>query len=160
MNKDNIGILWDTLTPKLYGYLVNTLRDKNLAEDILQTTWLKAIEAISSYKEGEAGFSAWLFAIAKNECRQHWRKGGREIPFDPMVHDIEVGGGGQEDKILAHQMLAQLSASDRELMNLRYIAGLPLHDIAKILKINPVAVRVRMHRATNALKTMLRNQTI
>ncbi len=159
MNKDNIRALWDTLTPKLYGYLINTLRDKNLAEDVLQTTWLKATINIASYKEGDAGFSAWLFAIARNECRQHWRKGVREVAFDPAVHDVEdEAGGSVEDKILVDQILAQLSETDRAIMQLRYIAGLPLNDIARILKINPVAARVRVHRATRALKAVMQNE--
>ena len=160
MNKDDISALWDVITPKLYGYLVNILRDKNLAQDILQTTWLKAIEALPRYKESDAGFSAWLFAIARNECKQHWRKAGREIPFDPMLHDKEKTDFGQENKILIDQVLAQLSLNDRELMRLRYIAGLPLNDIAKILKINGIAIRVRMHRATVAARTVLQKQSI
>jgi len=157
MNNENLSALWDATTPKLYGYLVNTLRDKNLAEDILQATWLKAIAALPRFKESDAGFSAWLFAIAKNECKQHWRKAGREIPFDPELHDTPSTDSAQEDKILVDQILARLSSDDRELMRLRYIAGLPFNDIARILKINPITVRVRMHRAITAAKNMLQN---
>lgn len=43
--KEMLGALWDATMPKLYGYLVNVLRDKALAEDILQSTWAKALEA-------------------------------------------------------------------------------------------------------------------
>jgi len=161
LNKDHISELWDTITPKLYGYLVHTLRDKALAEDILQTTWLKAIEGIDGFgNKGETNFSAWLFAIARNECKQHWRKSGREIPFDPLLHDKEDFDSKQqqENKILVEQTLEKLSATDRELINLRYISGLPLNNIAKILKINPVTVRVRMHRAMSSAKLILKNQ--
>ncbi len=71
LSKDNISALWDDVTPKLYGYLVNVLHDRNLAEDILQTTWLKAIQALPSFKDRTgASFSSWLFAIARNECKQ------------------------------------------------------------------------------------------
>ena len=161
LNKDHISALWDTITPKLYGYLIHILRDKNLAEDILQNTWLKAILALPKFgNSGETNFSAWLFAIARNECKQHWRKQGREIPFDPEIHDKAEVDSKQEDKILVEQILAQLSENDRELIRLRYIAGLPLNNIAKILKINPIAVRVRMHRAMNLAKVILKNQQI
>ena len=157
MTNDNLSQLWDDITPKLYGYLINTLRDRDLAGDILQNTWLKAIEALPNFKGGDKEFSSWLFTIARNECRQYWRKGGREISFDPEVHDVEDVDSGIEDKIMVDQVLSRLSESDRELMQLRYISGLPLDNIAKILKINPVAVRVRMHRAKNALKATLKN---
>jgi RNA polymerase sigma factor (sigma-70 family) len=161
LNKDHISALWDTITPKLYGYLIHILRDKNVAEDILQTTWLKAIEALPKFgKGGKTNFSAWLFAIARNECKQHWRKQGREIPFDPEIHDRTEMDSNQENKILIEQILVQLSENDRELLRLRYLADLPLNDIAKILKINPIAVRVRMHRALTSAKVILKNQQI
>jgi len=158
MKNEDISLLWDEITPKLYGYLVNTLRDRNLAEDILQSTWLKAIEALPGFKEEGAGFSSWLFAIARNECRQHWRKQGREIPFDLELHDKgehDQTEKKHEEKIFVDQILAQLSESDRELLRLRYIAGLPLDNIAKILKINGVTARVRMHRAIKAARIVL-----
>ena len=158
LNKDNLEILWDQITPKLYGYLVNVLHDKNLAEDILQTTWLKAIQALPSFKDRTgAGFSSWLFAIARNECKQHWRKGGREISFDPEIHDKESVESKEEDKIFVEQILARFSENDRELIRLHYIADLSLGDIAKILKINPVTVRVRMHRAISFAKLYFKN---
>lgn len=159
LNKDNIAMLWDTVTPKLYGYLVHTLRDRNLAEDILQTTWLKAIEVLPRFEERKgASFSSWLFAIARNECKQHWRKSDREISFDPEVHDKEKIDSREEDKIFIDQILTQLPPGDRELIRLRYIADLSLNEIAKLLKINPITARVRMHRALSFAKIILKNK--
>jgi len=159
LNKDNIATLWDTITPKLYGYLVHTLRDRNLAEDILQATWLKAIEALPRFEERKGiSFSSWLFAIARNECKQHWRKSGREISFDPEVHNKEEPDPKREDKIFIDQILMQLSPNDRELIRLRYIADLSLNEIAKLLKINPITARVRMHRALSFAKIVIKNK--
>ncbi len=153
LSKDNISVLWDDVTPKLYGYLVNVLHDRNLAEDILQTTWLKAIQALPSFKDRTgASFSSWLFAIARNECKQYWRKSNREVSFDPEMHDKEVIESKEENRIFVEQILAQFSENDRELIRLHYIADLSLGDIAKILKINPITVRVRMHRALSFAK--------
>ncbi|PIP68973.1 hypothetical protein COW91_01880, partial [Candidatus Nomurabacteria bacterium CG22_combo_CG10-13_8_21_14_all_32_8] len=56
LNKDQVGELWDEITPKLYGYLFNTLHDWSVADDILQTSWLKAIEALPNFKERNGGF--------------------------------------------------------------------------------------------------------
>jgi len=140
--------LWDELTPKLFGYLVNVLHDKTLAEDILQNTWTKALQALPRYHDRGKPFQAWLFAIARNECNQHWRKGSREVPLDPGTHDIpDVPSAGHTDSIYIDQIMAKLSEDDRELLRLRYIADLPMNDIAKILNINIIAVRVRVHRA-------------
>ena len=154
-DRQALGQLWDTLTPKLFGYLVNTLRDKALAEDVLQTTWLKAIGALPGYQNRGVGLSAWLFTIARNECQQLWRKGGREVPLDTEIHDKAGDAGGTEEKIMSEQILAALSSDDRELLRLRYIADLSINEIAKVLNSNSVAVRVRIHRALARARTTL-----
>ncbi|HBD24743.1 MAG: hypothetical protein A2566_03395 [Candidatus Zambryskibacteria bacterium RIFOXYD1_FULL_40_13] len=159
ISKDNLPLLWDTITPKLYGYLVNTLKDRVLAEDILQTTWLKAIQDLPRFESrAGASFSSWLFAIAINECKQHWRKSGREIPFDPILHDRGETDSATSDKILVEQILSLLSEDNREIIRLHYIAGLSTGEVAKVLKINPVTARVRMYRAMNLARTLLKNQ--
>lgn len=140
--------LWDELTPKLFGYLVNVLRDKALAEDILQNTWLKAVKALPQYQDRGNKLSAWFFAIAHNECKQYWRSGNREVPLHQDTHDIpDDHAARHDDSIFIDQIMAKLSEDDRELLRLRYIADLPMSDIAKVLNINIIAVRVRVHRA-------------
>jgi len=141
-----LGMLWDGLTPKLFGYLVNVLRDRNLAEDMLQNTWLRAIEALPKFQQRGVSVSAWLFAIARNECRQYWRKSHGEVPFDPAMHDRGTTDHAQ-DRLDIESVLASLSEDDRELIRLRYIADLPVSDIARIMNINFIAARVRLHRA-------------
>ena len=153
--------LWDSITPKLFGYLVNVLRDKTLAEDVLQTTWLKAVEALPKFKQQGISISSWLFAIARNECRQHWRNTKNEPDQD--ITGLEVADDNQsniQNSILVEQLLKDLSEDDRELLRLRYIADLPINDIAKLLNINFVAVRVRLHRAIARAKAILATQKI
>ncbi len=140
--------LWNAITPKLFGYLVNTVRDHALAEDILQSTWLKAIAALPDFTARGGGVSAWLFTIAKNECREHWRKSGRETPLDDEAHDRAADAAeNHEEKLLIEQTLAALSENDREILRLRYVADLSMNEIAQVLKLNFVTVRVRVHRA-------------
>ncbi len=157
-DRQALGLLWDALTPKLFGYLINVTRDPSLAEDILQTTWFRAIDALPSFKPRGAGFSAWLFAIARNEYRQHWRKANREVPFDLSLHDKAEGDDATENAILVEQVLVQLSEDDREILRLRYIADLPVNDIARILNLSFVAVRVRIHRALAQARNALISQ--
>lgn len=155
MNGDRqaLGLIWDELTPKLFGYLIDTIRNRTLAEDILQTTWLKAIDNLSKFEPRGVGFGAWLFAIAKNECRQYWRNQKHETSFNLVEHDQpDISQDNPETAIFINQSLGLLSEEDRELIRLRYIADLSLHDIASILKLNPITVRVRIHRAIARLR--------
>ena len=147
-DREALGMLWDALTPKLFGYLVNATRHKTLAEDLLQSTWLKAIEALPRFEPRGFGLAPWLFAIAKNECRQHWRKTQHESDTEISENDFADDNRSLSDNhIIIEQIMRRLNQDDRELLRLRYIADLPLNDIARVLNINPVAVRVRMHRA-------------
>src|SRR3982750_4026963 len=86
-DREALGKLWDEITPKLFGYLVNTLKDYMAAEDVLQSTWLSAIKAIPNYQFRGIGIEAWVFAIARNECRQYWRKAKHEVEFIASEHD-------------------------------------------------------------------------
>ena len=157
-DRQALSQLWDFITPKLFGYLVNTLKDKALAEDILQTTWLKAIKALPGFKSQGISISAWLFAIARNECKQHWRKDTREDALNENLHDAPNTDGQQtEQNILIEQMLAKLSPEDQELIRLRYISDLSIKDIAKVLNINLIAVRVRLHRAISKARTAIKS---
>ena len=155
MSPDELAQSWNNITPKLFGYLVNVLRDKATAEDILQSTWMKALDALPRFRPRGAGLSAWLFAIARNECKQHWRHENREVPLNPEIHDIpDHPSESLQDSILIDQIFATMTEDDRELLRLRYITDLPLNDIARILDINFVTVRVRIHRALTRARTL------
>lgn len=159
--RDAISALWDGITPKLYGYLVNTLREPNLAEDILQETWLKAISNLPKFRARGVRFSAWLFAIARNECRQHWRKAGREVAEEineenhPSVLDSPEKG--LTEKIFVEGLLKFLPPEDQEMLRLRYVADLSFKEIAAILAIAPITARVRAHRALTRARKILKN---
>ncbi|PIZ85775.1 hypothetical protein COX94_02130, partial [Candidatus Nomurabacteria bacterium CG_4_10_14_0_2_um_filter_33_9] len=135
LNKDQVGELWDEITPKLYGYLFNTLHDWSVADDILQTSWLKAIEALPNFKERNGGFSAWIFSIARNEMRMYWRKNNRQVEFDYNLHDISFKDEINEEMQFVEQLIKKLEKEDRELIRLRYIADLSFKDMTKILNI-------------------------
>ena len=155
-DREALSKLWDAITPKLFGYLVNTLKDKTLAEDIFQSSWLKAIEALPSFKFQGYSISSWIFAIARNECRQYWRnnKGGVEL-LDDQAAEVSSADANKttDDRLVVEKILKDLSEDDRELLRLRYIADLPIDEIAKVLNINFVAVRVRLHRAVGRARS-------
>lgn len=156
-DREAAGVLWNRLTPKLYGYLINVTRDKQLSEDILQNTWLAALSHLAQYRFQGTGFGAWLFAIARNECNKHWRNEKREVPLDPVEHDFPTYEHKQssDERLMVEAVLAALSEEDRELIRLRYIADLSVNEIAHILNINSVAVRVRLHRALRRSRSAL-----
>ena len=159
--KDALGVLWDEITPKLYGYLINSLREPTLAEDILQETWLKAISALPKFRARGIRFSAWLFAIARNECRQHWRRAGREIVGEIREENhpaaLVFPESALKEKIFTEELLKSLPEEDQEMLRLRYVAGLSFKEIAGVLEIAIITARVRAHRALGRARKILKN---
>lgn len=153
-DKAAISALYDAITPKLYGYLVNVIRDKSLAEDILQDTWVKAISSLELFRAKGVRFSAWIFAIARNECRMYWRKQKKEISLDE-VHAHIPDGKDLSQRLWVDQLIQKLSVEEQELLRLRYIADLSFKEIAIVLGIPPITARVRVHRALKKANTFL-----
>ncbi len=158
-DSEAIGLLWDALTPKLYGYVVSLLKNTVVADDVLQDTWYKAVRGIASYKDRNVGFQAWMFAIARNECRMYWRKHKRELLIDE-IHDLPDRAStmmayGTEVGIEVERILGQLSVKDKDILTLRYISELTFEEIGKILCISTLAARVRHHRALARAQKLL-----
>ncbi len=157
-DREALSKLWDAITPKLFGYLVNTLKDKTLAEDIFQNTWLKVIQALPQFRYKGNSVSSWIFAIARNECRQYWRNNKGEVELlDDQMAEVSSPDANKttDDRLVVEKILKDLSEDDRELLRLRYIADLPIDEIAKVLNINFVAVRVRLYRAVSRARKLM-----
>jgi RNA polymerase sigma factor (sigma-70 family) len=76
--------IWDQTYEKyatrLYGSILHLVRrDRQLAEDLHQETWLAAIDGIDGFNPQRGEFSAWLFSIARNAVATHWRRTARPL---------------------------------------------------------------------------------
>jgi RNA polymerase sigma-70 factor (ECF subfamily) len=98
-SKDALGILWDEFSPKLFGYLMNTLRNRTVAEDVFQSVWLQVSTKLSSFTFRGISISSWLFTIARNECRQHWRREARAAGY-VSLNDSELVADSREETLL------------------------------------------------------------
>ncbi len=150
-DKNAVSMLWEVITPKLYGYLVNTLKDKTLADDILQETWLKAVTSLHKFEPRGIKFSAWLFAIARNECRQHWRRNNHEVVLEEdeseTTPDNLIVKENLIDAIFLNELLDKIPEKDQEILRLRFLAEFSFKEIAQILNIPPITARLRVYRA-------------
>ncbi len=150
-DKNAVSMLWEVITPKLYGYLVNTLKDKSLADDILQETWLKAVTSLHKFEPRGVKFSAWLFAIARNECRQHWRRNNHEVILEEdeseTTPDNLIVKENLIDAIFLNELLDKIPEKDQEILRLRFLAEFSFKEIAQILNIPPITARLRVYRA-------------
>lgn len=158
----------------IFSLLYRMLRDRELSEDLAQETFVKALNALDSYRP-EFKFSSWIFKIANNAAIDHLRR--RELDtlsLDGSPHAetpeameataLQIGDRGEtpldvvEAKELGgeiEQAIARLRPEYRSCILLRHVEGRAYEEIAEILDLPLGTVKTYIHRARNELRTML-----
>ncbi len=158
----------------LFSLLYRMVRDRELAEDLAQETFVKALNAIESYRP-EYKFSSWIFKIANNAAIDHLRR--RELdtlslegsPHAETPEAIEATalqiGDRQEsplDEVQARELggeieaaIAKLRPEYRSCILLRHVEGRTYEEIAEILGLPLGTVKTYIHRARNELRREL-----
>lgn len=155
------GINWDSVVnnelPRLYNYFRYRLGDESVAEDltsaVLEKAWLKR----HRYRRDRAGFSVWLFAIAKNEVVAYLRKRRITLP----ISMAENATGETTEYILEHsqdlqtlsRLLAGLPERERELVSLKFGADLNNREISAVTGLSESNVGTLLSRILQKLRT-------
>lgn len=158
----------------VFSLILRMVRDRQLAEDLAQETFIKALNAISSYRP-EFKFSSWIFKIANNAAIDHLRR--RELntlsidgaPNATSAEDIEATALQVGDK--SETPLAELEARElgtaieraigrlrpeyRSCIMLRHVEGMAYEEIAQLLDLPLGTVKTYIHRARHELREML-----
>ncbi len=156
------GLVYDALAPRLYGYLLRQTRDRARAEDLLQQTMLRIHRARDRFVPG-AEVTPWAFAIARRLLIDTLRRGRREVLTDDGEPDPgPATDPGADDRVAARELevrlrreLDRLPASQRAAFELVKQEGLSMAEAAEVLGTTVTAVKLRAHRAYEALRTAL-----
>jgi RNA polymerase sigma-70 factor, ECF subfamily len=152
---------WDTVyaeqLPRVYNFFRYRLRDDTVAEDLTAATFEKAWRARESYRRDIAGFSTWLLAIARNVAADHLRARRVHAPLEDAEQESATGTP-EEDNARASDgdrlraLLALLPDRERELISLKYGAGVTNRAIAKLTGLSESNVGTIVHRVVEALR--------
>ncbi|WP_294743340.1 sigma-70 family RNA polymerase sigma factor [uncultured Prevotella sp.] len=137
--------------------------DEELAADATHDVFLRAYEARDRYQEGRR-VDTWLFTIAYNICRNHYRSNAYEaqlmasLDAEPVTdQQIEVElDAALLDEALA-QVLSELPAPLHQLFSLHYQEELTIPQIAEIVGIAEGTVKSRLHKTMNMIRNKLKN---
>ena len=150
--------LYERYADRLYRYALARTGSEAAADDIVSETMVAALEGIARFDPARGSFAGWLFAIAARKLADRGRRQGRvqrlvgRLRGAEAVHedalDTIIRG---EDAATVRRLLAGLSARDRELVLLRYSAGLNSSEIAEALGMSSGAARVRLMRVLQRL---------
>ena len=156
--------LVDAYKDRLFAFVWRMVRDHHEAEDIAQSAFVKAYEALGSYSEKWA-FSTWLFTIAYRLCVNHLRKrralsgdvdfsriGGREPDVQRTVANTEEARRLQE---LIWEAVERLSVPQKSSLLLFYREGKSCEEIGHVLEMPTVTVKSHLHRARARLRDAL-----
>lgn len=153
--------LYETYFDKIYRYVMVRIGNTAEAEDMTQQVFINALKSISSFKWRGVPFSAWLFRIAHNQVIDYRRKKSRTITVP--IDDLPLASNDDPQKIaelnIEVERLAEatkhLTEAQRQVISLRFAAGLPISDVAKTMGKSEGAVKALQHSAIKALRRQL-----
>lgn len=150
------------ISNQLYTFLVRSTGDPDSAADILQETAYKAFRSMRSFRE-ESSFKTWVYRIALNTLKNQWARVQRERKWVEAAQHMEMADNPSPEKIVVEQeAMAELSRALGLLEDgyripflLKHVDGLSYREISEVFDVEENTARVRVHRARQALKTLL-----
>ncbi|MBP6855800.1 MAG: sigma-70 family RNA polymerase sigma factor [Candidatus Pacebacteria bacterium] len=162
LDQEAFSILYKEYITPVYRFLYIRTGNRDLAQDLTHTTFVKAWEARSTLIQSHR---AWLISIARNTLIDYWRK-KKEIPLD----DTHTQSLLDESSSLEYQLdkdrqrkgvyaaLSQLSDEQQEIIILKFISELDNKTIARVTKKSQTAIRSLQYRALTQLRRVLRKE--
>jgi RNA polymerase sigma factor (sigma-70 family) len=147
----------------VFAYVATLLRDRSVAEDVTAQAFERAFRKSSSYDARRGSERAWLFGIARNAALDELRKRKRTAELGGDVEDVAPQPEDEADRALrrvaVRKALAALPPRDRELIALKFHAGLDNAELAAVLGVSVSNAGTRLHRALTQLREILDDQS-
>lgn len=157
------SLVYARYSPQVYRYAYHLLGHREDADDIKQETFLRAHQAIGSFRS-EASLQTWLLRICGNLCRDRiksWER--RKVCYDDRISgdgphrdtqamDPQAVVEREETKAILMKALHGMPAAQREIIVLHDIEELSYSEIALILNCSNASVKLRVFRARRYLK--------
>jgi RNA polymerase sigma factor (sigma-70 family) len=165
MSRGN-GAAWETLIYRyhapIHAYLNRMLGSAVWAEDYTQECFLRVMKSVKMRRLPES-FRPWLYRIASNLCRDHWRKGAtrREVldadaGVDRAANDnVAIIFEKQWEREAVIEALEQLQGEQKDLIILRFYQELKLQEIAQVLELPLSTVKTRLYQTLKELQSLL-----
>ncbi len=145
--------LFDEYYPRLQAFMRARLRDDALAEDLTVEVFLDAFRGLPRFQWRGRPFGAWLFKVARNRLRMHFRAESRrpdasaEVPAAMAAHTPAPGLA-----LEIEETLGGLSDDYRDAIELRYVLGLTGQEAAAAMGRSHGSFRMLLHRAVQAFR--------
>jgi RNA polymerase sigma-70 factor (ECF subfamily) len=157
--------LVDCYAPRLFGFFYRNFSRHDVAEDLVQETFLRVVRTIRDYRE-EGRFEAWLFRIAGNLARDCGRRAVNEPVSESEAAAIQIADehspialraedDERESSDRMQKCLDRLPPAEREVILMRHYGGLSFAEIAAYCDAPLGTVLARSHRGLGKLRAWL-----
>jgi len=158
-DREAFGELYERCVSRVFRHILYMVNDVDVAQDLTEQTFLRALEAIHGYEWRGVSFLAWLLRIARNLYLngQRVQRNNSSIRQNPggVVASPESFCEAKLDGEEVWQAVAALDGDQRQVIVLRFMDGLSYADVAGVLGKSVGAVRVDQYRALRALRRSL-----
>lgn len=154
-NLDAMTYIFERYHVRLYNFYYQKVKDVAVCEDLTQNVFLKVIKYKHSYKGGK--FVSWIFKIARNLFYDHYQEQKKTQPLediDTVSNELDEETIEKQEEV-SHLMKAlnSLNDKDKELIVMNRIDGIKYEQIAEIVGSNTIAVKTKIHRIVQKLRT-------
>lgn len=157
-NPEAFGSLYEKYFDRIYYYLYRQTDDEELAGDLCSQTFVNALNNLKRYEFRGVPFSAWLYKIASNEVKKHYRKfkgkkifSIEEVRIKKLVEQSdEVWDEDQIKKLVDY--MKDLPEEMLQVLELRFYEERDFKEIAYILDITESGAKMRTYRALDKLR--------
>ncbi len=141
----------------VYAYVASLVRDTAAAEDVTATAFERAFRKRSRFDPRRGEPRAWLFGIARNAALDELRRRGRQTklaaePADLAAAPTHESAEASERRLAVSTALGSLEPRERELIALKFFAGLTNAEIAAVVGTSESNVGTKLHRAMTKLR--------
>jgi len=157
-DRESFALLIGSYIDPLYRHALGMTGSPDVAEDILQTSFIKAYHHLG---EVRGRFDAWLFRIVANGCKD-WLKNIRRTHLSYDEDDQPSGFASPDEDLDRTELrqdldaaLSQLAPSLREAFIMKHVEGRSYEEMADLLGTTVGALKMRVHRAREALQALL-----
>jgi len=162
MDSDAFAGFYQRSSRPLWAYLARVSGDPALADDLTQESYVRFLCATSPplLQEGEVASKRYLFRIATNLLRDHWRRPHsasiEEIPEEFFVAKAHPEQADSEAVLTP--ALARMRPRDRQILWLAHAEGYSHHEIAEVTGLASASIRILLFRARRKIASLLREQ--
>jgi RNA polymerase sigma-70 factor (ECF subfamily) len=159
MDRDVFAGFYQRSAPALRAYLARVSGNPALADDLAQESYLRFLCAIQP-EGGEVNWRRYLYRIATNLLRDHWRKPRVTCIDDlPEIMFADHAGLTQvESQVRLDPAMARMRPRERQLLWLAHAEGYSHREIAEITGLNSASIRLLLFRARKKIAKLLRDQ--